>query len=591
MKRYLKHLKQLERIVVIIMLILSLSVSGNNIIPLMADEGSEGEGELTKTLSGTELLNLNERKPEGYNENSDINPLNISKKEKGVMTVTNNELQVYKNDGDPERNEVMVGDTFYYKNTYPEYAYPLNQFKNSVYRWNGIRLAESNKNILVKSAVIDNGDNKKNNIAYCSYDYGENQYKLWIHDSASGTDKSVVTVNGGSNRTPVFENSDMAYRMIRMWRSGTGDNFLSIAAGDFDGDGQETIVVASSWYTIGENNIFDYKYFGCITEYKYNEDDNSLQIVGEPKEVYNSQDHLEALTISAGDYDGDGCDDLGVIKSALIGDTYSSGKAVLNIYKGRKTGSVLTNKICEEKQTAIENKSQTEVTYAGAICESGDVDGDGIDELVVGGMCFEEKNGKCSKKIETQLLGVYSVIDDSVKVDALGCAPTNEFYGGEENGEYPDFSSLSPSDRTPIYQSSLITVAFSGRGEAETIFFNGSLYNYDSFNSQDNAWNAPVYVPKDLKEDSYYTVSGLVGGVNRISSAVAGNFTEDPLGREIIIYASTQDRVSFDKRLRRVDDIGVIKANYQDSEENPGRKWNHMTPSTNIKNTLASMNR
>ena len=112
MKRYSKKMKKLARTMVALVLALLLTVSGNYIVPSLADEGSQDDSELTKTLSGAELLNLNKRKPEGYDESSDVNPLNIGKDEKGGMAVTNNELQIYENRGESGEGEVSIGDTF-----------------------------------------------------------------------------------------------------------------------------------------------------------------------------------------------------------------------------------------------------------------------------------------------------------------------------------------------------------------------------------------------------------------------------------------------------------------------------------------------
>ena len=560
MRKPFKRFKKLAKTVMTIVLAVALVVSGIVFTPSVAKAADKQDYSPVDTVSGNDLLYLSDRKPEGYDETSDENPYNLDKEERGTMVISTEELQALKwKNEDPSSDPIKIYEDY----DFDDDNEPLGKFHNKT---NSVTdkfdQSDVDKRIVIRSVSFDEGDTRKKDIAYADYNKDDKKVELWVSDAEAKTDKAIVSVDMLVQYDSVFNGLSGT---IKAAKTGNGENFLNITSGDFDGDGVETIILASVWND-GSNGSG--KNAGFIMEYKYDPSSSSLERVGEPYAIFSDKSKLRGINVAAGDLDGDGCDDLGVIDSPISGYSYSGGAAVVSIFKGTKDGSILANKICSEEQKADyrEDGHNREGTFAGPAIDCGDIDGDANDELVVGGRILRKDDNKYLEKDQMQLMGLYDIQDDAYKARILSAVSPNDFYGDDKNGEYED-DHLAGDKKSPTFQSSVATVAFNGNGSAETIFFNGSLFDYREDNETENTWGNPSAIPEmfnKMDRDKQYLF-----GAERVQSVAVGNFNNDPMGHESIICSICLDTYTSSAMgwMHHIDKTGVISAEYQDTED------------------------
>ena len=329
-------------------------------------------------------------------------------------------------------------------------------------------------------------------------------------------------------------------------------NFFQITAGDYDGDGKDSLVVYNSFvrkmnstdiYGLMEVNL---SYSGWIyesgTKGKYlNNDYIKSSMVGNNK-IRNNL----CVSLSSGDINGDGIDDLAVL--SYTGDIESTYvKSVKNKtaiptlavgYGEKKTTNtgLIVEDLKIDRTSIIQNINGTDITMAFPDVSIGDIDGDGVGEVVVAGYT--------NKTTESKPISV----DDSKNSDVMAYAyyqstgaGTLKSDGGIRRMSRSDISPIAKDDSLRegenLYQQySVECVAVNGKGTKEYVFANGWFYFLDDsgklasiatntnkeheYNCDSNPFlelTTKLYNEKDIDEVFIYSASvgnlfGIAGG-------------------------------------------------------------------------------
>ncbi len=395
---------------------------------------------------------------------------------------------------------------------------------------------------LIATAAFDaDGDGRKELVANLAYYKKDKQLQLYTTDS-----------NGQKGNTKVVDSADF---LQKVWAY-HATSHMAIAAGDFDGDGKETVVV----YEPNGLKLMEYKW-------ENNNWNNGTQVTTIGNTLGDKgQDRLD--WVIANDNDGGG-DELRATPSVqlAVDDTDKDGKDELVVasswndleqdnykYKGttynanwqcswvsvfdKDSGWNRTfNQVLQSEGNNAEGQSETKsgrlrfagVTVGNVEKTTGDVD---APEIICVGYPDQSSGDGCD--VNEGEFGIYTFRysqDDKGKgqyarILADNRVPANEFSKG---GCYD-------SDKI---QDPVAVVAFASRGNtyADDLFIEGTVYRYDGVGSSgtfNRQWNHS-YFDDDDDGINRFIISN--GGV---SQAIAANFTGDINGREEVVFSTVQ---------------------------------------------------
>lgn len=340
-------------------------------------------------FSGTNLMNLENVQPSGYTTTT--NPYGYDIGEPFLM-VEQNEL-MYLNAWD---NKVRQASYF---SMGSESA--LNTFAKNK---SGSSGTFSNPNYKLMQAVSfdPTGSGRRDHVAFVGVSGQDRKGYMWVIDT---------TKEKGSDCSGLVAIGDFSY----MFDAGTFEvptysnrSFLNIVAGDFDGDGKESIVVYTPKQTPRNQAS------GCqIQEWDYDGSNKALSQRGEGNSLlmgyYNdhpwydvedsegNQRRKLGVSMAVGDFNGDCVDDLAVLsychrlpKNDAQIDYY---RPVVKIVYGTKgdTGSSIVTKSAAQSEEFYTSKGRSggRDRYefpVGASLTCGDFDGDGDVDLFLAGM-------------------------------------------------------------------------------------------------------------------------------------------------------------------------------------------------------------
>ena len=477
-------------------------------------------------FSGTNLMNLENVQPSGYTTTT--NPYGYDIGEPFLM-VEQNEL-MYLNAWD---NKVRQASYF---SMGSESA--LNTFAKNK---SGSSGTFSNPNYKLMQAVSfdPTGSGRRDHVAFVGVGQDKKGY-MWVIDTTKGTD---------SDRSPLVEIGNFSYMFdANAFEVPTYSNrsFLNIVAGDFDGDGKESIVV----YTPESSNAG-----GCqIQQWDY--DGGSLSQRGKSNSLlmgyYNdhpwydkedsegNQRRKLGVSMAVGDFNGDRVDDLAVLsychrlpKDEAQIDYY---RPVVKIVYGTKgdTSSIVTKSAAQSEEFyTSKGRSGGRDRYefpVGASLTCGDFDGDGDVDLFLAGMLgqlgtWKKNNQQVNETIDMKAGYLYiGKLSNSGNGFVKTTNQTIESNGWTDGGYH------NADDVWQQLAVESVAINGKGRGAKELVFLSGTLYDASN--------NKPVAV---YTGDYFKSADDGAGSTTRISncdiqSIAVGNFDGNTAGREQVVF-------------------------------------------------------
>ena len=479
-------------------------------------------------FSGTNLMNLENVQPSGYTTTT--NPYGYDIGEPFLM-VEQNEL-MYLNAWD---NKVQQASYFSMGSESALKTFATNK--------SGSSGTFSNPNYKLMQAVSfdPTGSGRRDHVAFVGVSGKDKKGYMWVIDTTKGTD---------SDLSQLVEIGDFSYMFdASAFKVPTYSNrsFLNIVAGDFDGDGKESIVV----YTPESYNAG-----GCqIQQWDY--DGDSLSRRGKSNSLlmgyYNdhpwydversegNQRRKLGVSMAVGDFNGDCVDDLAVLSychrlpndEAKI-DYY---RPVVKIVYGTKgdTGSSIVTKSAAQSEEFYTSKGRSggRDRYefpVGASLTCGDFDGDGDVDLFLAGMLgqlgtWKNNNQQVNETIDMKAGYLYiGKLSNSGNGFVKTTNQTIESNGWTDGGYH------NADDVWQQLAVESVAINGKGRGAKELVFLSGTLYDASN--------NKPVAV---YTGDYFKSADDGAGSTTRISncdiqSIAVGNFDGNTAGREQVVF-------------------------------------------------------
>ena len=484
-------------------------------------------------FSGTNLMNLENVQPSGYTTTT--NPYGYDIGEPFLM-VEQNEL-MYLNAWD---NQVRQASYFSMGSESALKTFARNK--------SGSSGTFSNPNYKLMQAVSfdPTGSGRRDHVAFVGVSGQDKKGYMWVIDTTKGTD---------SDLSGLVEIGDFSYMFdASAFKVPTYSNrsFFNIVAGDFDGDGKESIVVYTPKQTPRNQAS------GCqIQEWDYDGSNKALSQRGEGNSLlmgyYNdhpwydvedsegNQRRKLGVSMAVGDFNGDCVDDLAVLSychrlpndEAQI-DYY---RPVVKIVYGTKgdTGSSIVTKSAAQSEEFYTSKGRSggRDRYefpVGASLTCGDFDGDGDVDLFLAGMLgqlgtWKKNNQQVNETIDMKAGYLYiGKLSNSGNGFVKTTNQTIESNGWTDGGYH---------DADDVWQQLAVeSVAINGkgRGAKELVFLSGTLYDASN--------NKPVAV---YTGDYFKSADDGAGSTTRISncdiqSIAVGNFDGNTAGREQVVF-------------------------------------------------------
>ncbi|MBA5248147.1 MAG: hypothetical protein FE834_01230, partial [Gammaproteobacteria bacterium] len=307
--------------------------------------------------------------------------------------------------------------------------------------------------------------------------------------------------SGGGKSYVVFGKTDNTAVNLSDIASGTGgfvingthqSNWSVSSAGDVNGDGLDDLIVSAP-YTDNKS----YVVFGK----KGDTDAINLSVIaqGTGGFVINGEkanDHSGYSVSSAGDVNGDGLDDL--IVGAYSGDPSNvsdAGKSYV-VFGKTNTTAINLSDIAQGTGGFVINGEKANDHSGFSVSSAGDVNGDGLDDLIVGAYCANGDKGKSYVifgKTDTNAINLSRLGDDSkYTIDKHGTTGDDDLIGDDTNkdeifvagagndtltgnGGMDVFSAGSGSDTIIINASNITALEQTGAGNRANINGGGNV--------------------------------------------------------------------------------------------------------------------
>ena len=479
-------------------------------------------------FSGTNLMNLENVQPSGYTTTT--NPYGYDIGEPFLM-VEQNEL-MYLNAWD---NKVQQASYFSMGSESALKTFATNK--------SGSSGTFSNPNYKLMQAVSfdPTGSGRRDHVAFVGVSGKDKKGYMWVIDTTKGTDSDLSQLVAIGDFSYMFDAS--AFKVPTY----SNRSFLNIVAGDFDGDGKESIVVYTpESYNAGGCQIQQWDYDGDSLSQRGKS--NSL-LMGyyndhpwyDVEDSEGNQRRKLGVSMAVGDFNGDCVDDLAVLsychrlpKDEAKIDYY---RPVVKIVYGTKgdTGSSIVTKSAAQSEEFYTSKGRSggRDRYefpVGASLTCGDFDGDGDVDLFLAGMLgqlgtWKKNNQQVNETIDMKAGYLYiGKLSNSGNGFVKTTNQTIESNGWTDGGYH------NADDVWQQLAVESVAINGKGRGAKELVFLSGTLYDASN--------NKPVAV---YTGNYFKSADDGVGSTTRISncdiqSIAVGNFDGNTAGREQVVF-------------------------------------------------------
>ncbi|MEA5038625.1 MAG: S-layer homology domain-containing protein [Clostridiaceae bacterium] len=235
------------------------------------------------------------------------------------------------------------------------------------------------------------------------------------------------------------------------------------------------------------------------------------------------------VSLTTGDMTGDGVDDLGITWGTVATNAFGASKAV--VLHGDKTGSYL-------QESSVFNLSYNGYGITRAAMALGDVDGDGKNELVIAGQSLYDMNSKSN--IYTRYIATYDFYNET---------------GAFTLSASGDIDLGSGYMCMPGFNVNIALVKQDGPGTQEYVYLDGTLYQQSnsSFSVSKKLWegltSTPYYeygaVAGDFNGDGKETVISYIAGTRNYLVEVNTGAASGSVYRAIADYDNTDCQHTF----------------------------------------------
>ena len=378
------------------------------------------------------------------------------------------------------------------------------------------------------------------------------------------------------------------------------DNYFAITAGDYDGDGKDSVIV----YVCGDGDnvkLVEYSYTGSGWSAR-----TILKLSSVLKETTFTTDgdmkYKPVVSLTTGDFDGDGGESFAYSAgyyntSDSIADGYRSYTVnnleqfatVVGVYDyvptGKTPGWSASDPVWmydrastyKEQDKSLNKKYELTYMHAGVIA-AGDVDADGIDEIVAAGYTDHNYSDHSTRYAKA----IYNKSGTLLQVDDIYNYSSNKQYvtsvvRKDKNGRFVKTALQRTAMSTAQaytwnkycndedYEFAKLCVACAstnGNNAAEDVFISGIVYDFSKY--------APTvkYTPDIVTNELSKTTGGKKNdsSVNWIRNVAAGNFNGNDLGREQFVFTLWQKTKGQKKYTSNVGVIAGVEYDKYDSE-------------------------
>jgi len=492
------------------------------------------------------ILRMDQVTPSGYDPNSTENPYGYKLNEPFLLNPIS-ELLLYKTyDLDSDSKKHMSTTSY------------DDAIKNNAFNANNTTSLGNTKDYLYVEAVAfdPTGSGRKDHVAYIGLDYDDfdpdySIIKVWVQDTVTGEVK---------HEWPSSFVASWFAQNTNMYQHEAG-NFFAITAGDYSGNGKETIVA----YIATDNLTYG------LVELRYNAETEALSLLGNVSQQdmlhqkYVTEEYGQAMAqstdkknklscdLATGDFNGDGIDDLAVLSyiNRVDGETngykwdkldcayycpwlrvaYGQAKGHEGVLDNNKTGFTQLWK----KFLTHGDGTKFYLSMIAPGLATGDTDGDGRDEIIVAGYentIQSKKNSyDCDKAFEIEKNEiVIASFDAENRLGQIGADDDITRFNEVDANGWLSGASTSLFTGDSVWQPMGVEcVAFNGHANKELVFIGGTIYDVEGAPSE-------KYTPNYFTQNDA-AVGSVTINTGFIPSIAVGNFDGNTYGYEQIIFA------------------------------------------------------
>ena len=280
-----------------------------------------------------------------------------------------------------------------------------------------------------------------------------------VSGEISGEMKTLLGTDKAIGNSGLMMDEDFAEDPYMM------QNYLQITTGDFDNNGIDEIAVYVPEQ--GRSRVEIYK----LHTTSDTDDDFYLTVANWKKEwtyYFNEAPYVSNMvSLTAGDFSRDGTDDLALTWGYYYGPGENNGGQAVILY-GSNTNML------QKKKTINLAYNGTEIVRAAFAY--GDIDGDNVDDLILGGQLASDIAGG---NLKTRFIGIFTY--DGYTDNFIMSSARNFDLFEKEDGQYIHAPMAGRNDiyySSPASIANIAAVKLDGVGSAACIYLDSILYEY-----------------------------------------------------------------------------------------------------------------